>query len=781
MKTAGSALSQIIQSVKPILSRCCEHVKNIDAIECAKDKMLEGEELMTTGKFSAPGKYRRNMNQLKKCTKHVNQIELETSKILQCLQTEALQLAQESAIVAEQRNTDQDLDDIFSNLSQESIPIVLSECDENFLDDEYVDERPATPLPTIDLLVSPDISSDHEVDNVFNNVYYENDDACQDSIQVSKEISNSTGLDFHVISTNIQHPSDSIGNDEDDLLTPPQVHFHENDLEQSVNGNICHELEYILPGVESNAPESDQNIDPKQNSNSSNSSNSCEAELDFLPGDLVSHVENQSPPLSEDIIQPVNTDEEGEIIATEESLLKDCNKSNFEEVFTCSNSGEDLLSEEDVSIEVIMKDETYEEVKVENTQDISNANHSINSNMENVGSCDPLDQQSCDYPLDSGGDSESIIAPVNELQVEQEPDELESGIDYINISASTPQTKQIVKPSDCLSDDSDGIVLYDIACGSDELTQLSMSEGCNIVDQELLLSDSSEEIETERIKGQDTAAISIDNKSDFSPDVLNISSTKVTFEGMNTGDNVDDVTEEPLHSDSSVSGKGLNNQEEVDVALMVLKEAISNDDIQDEFVDLLCSSISRVLGDEEEKSPIIVLNSKSSSLSSASYEESTVHKSFQHSREVLDWVGTHFQNNESYNYDNVNSNSQDKIKQCIVVPVEKDSVHSPIIISHTILKSEKPTKVCINTSLSIKHMAHFLTVQSCPFFFTNTSIEILTEKKNLPLRGYFCVYIFCAHMYLCDACVCVCVCVCVVCGVFVCVSASITKYTNPVP
>ena len=91
--------------------------------------------------------------------------------------------------------------------------------------------------------------------------------------------------------------------------------------------------------------------------------------------------------------------------------------------------------------------------------------------------------------------------------------------------------------------------------------------------------------------------------------------------------------------------------EKVDAALLALKQGIDNSDVVgDEFVDLICSSISDILDTDtstrKTSLPVIQLSDVESS------HETLVQKSFQQSREVVDWLGAHF-SDESNTYDMV--------------------------------------------------------------------------------------------------------------------------------
>lgn len=76
----------IINNVRPHLQKHLNAAADVDVIEYVKGKMVEGEQLGITSKFSAPGKYRRNMRQLKKADATLDSVESEVREIYKSLE-----------------------------------------------------------------------------------------------------------------------------------------------------------------------------------------------------------------------------------------------------------------------------------------------------------------------------------------------------------------------------------------------------------------------------------------------------------------------------------------------------------------------------------------------------------------------------------------------------------------------------------------------------------------------------------------------------------------------
>ena len=129
IRATGLQLLSTIQDSKPRVDKHLSEAGAVDVIEYVKGKMVEGEQLGITSKFSAPGKYRRNMKQLKKAVKQLNGVEKETKEIVDLVDSQLEELlnnvqvgkfesSSESLIVPSDKVTDTtpDDDDIFSNL-----------------------------------------------------------------------------------------------------------------------------------------------------------------------------------------------------------------------------------------------------------------------------------------------------------------------------------------------------------------------------------------------------------------------------------------------------------------------------------------------------------------------------------------------------------------------------------------------------------------------------------------------------------------------------------------
>lgn len=83
MRTSGHDLLETINTARPHVERKIDEAANVDVIEYVKGKMVEGVQLGITSKFSAPGKYRRNMKELRKALASMDLVEEEVKKIIQ--------------------------------------------------------------------------------------------------------------------------------------------------------------------------------------------------------------------------------------------------------------------------------------------------------------------------------------------------------------------------------------------------------------------------------------------------------------------------------------------------------------------------------------------------------------------------------------------------------------------------------------------------------------------------------------------------------------------------
>lgn len=85
IRAQAQQLNAIINNVRPTVKRHLSEAANVDVIEYVKGKMVEGEQLGITSKFSAPGKYRRNMIQLKKGASTLDEVQSEVKDIQRSL------------------------------------------------------------------------------------------------------------------------------------------------------------------------------------------------------------------------------------------------------------------------------------------------------------------------------------------------------------------------------------------------------------------------------------------------------------------------------------------------------------------------------------------------------------------------------------------------------------------------------------------------------------------------------------------------------------------------
>ncbi|XP_066926594.1 uncharacterized protein [Clytia hemisphaerica] len=83
LRANGNQLLDIIDNVRPHVDRLIDDASNVDVIEYVKGKMVEGVQLGITSKFSAPGKYRRNMKHLRKALSNIDAVQEEVKAILE--------------------------------------------------------------------------------------------------------------------------------------------------------------------------------------------------------------------------------------------------------------------------------------------------------------------------------------------------------------------------------------------------------------------------------------------------------------------------------------------------------------------------------------------------------------------------------------------------------------------------------------------------------------------------------------------------------------------------
>ena len=81
IRAQAQQLNATINNVRTPVKRHLSEAATVDVIEYVKGKMVEGEQLGITSKFSAPGKYRRNMKQLKKAASTLDEVQSEVQDI----------------------------------------------------------------------------------------------------------------------------------------------------------------------------------------------------------------------------------------------------------------------------------------------------------------------------------------------------------------------------------------------------------------------------------------------------------------------------------------------------------------------------------------------------------------------------------------------------------------------------------------------------------------------------------------------------------------------------
>ncbi|XP_065668959.1 uncharacterized protein LOC101240342 isoform X2 [Hydra vulgaris] len=82
MRTLCLTLNNTISRVLPDLENLLLEANTVDVIEYVKGEMVEGEKLGITSKFSAPGKYRRNIRKLRNSIDILKTVEKESKEIL---------------------------------------------------------------------------------------------------------------------------------------------------------------------------------------------------------------------------------------------------------------------------------------------------------------------------------------------------------------------------------------------------------------------------------------------------------------------------------------------------------------------------------------------------------------------------------------------------------------------------------------------------------------------------------------------------------------------------
>lgn len=134
IRATGLDLTETIKNVRPPLEQCLAEASKVDVIEYVKGQMVEGQQLGITSKFSAPGKYRRNMKQLKKAVKILTDVEDEVNEILELVDSHLgnrapspaapVVMDDESAIVPTSKDDriEELDDDIFTKLDNDTNP-----------------------------------------------------------------------------------------------------------------------------------------------------------------------------------------------------------------------------------------------------------------------------------------------------------------------------------------------------------------------------------------------------------------------------------------------------------------------------------------------------------------------------------------------------------------------------------------------------------------------------------------------------------------------------------
>lgn len=82
MRASANQLLETISIVRPQVDSLIDEAAHVDVIEYVKGKMVEGVQLGITSKFSAPGKYRRNMKNLRKALASMDVVEEEVKQLL---------------------------------------------------------------------------------------------------------------------------------------------------------------------------------------------------------------------------------------------------------------------------------------------------------------------------------------------------------------------------------------------------------------------------------------------------------------------------------------------------------------------------------------------------------------------------------------------------------------------------------------------------------------------------------------------------------------------------
>lgn len=88
VRSTGIILLQDIERVRPAFDKVFSSAGAVDVVDYVKGTVADGDQLGITSKFSAPGKCRRNMLQLKKGVKLLNGVEKETKNIMNFIESQ---------------------------------------------------------------------------------------------------------------------------------------------------------------------------------------------------------------------------------------------------------------------------------------------------------------------------------------------------------------------------------------------------------------------------------------------------------------------------------------------------------------------------------------------------------------------------------------------------------------------------------------------------------------------------------------------------------------------
>jgi len=198
IRASGLQLTNEIEAIKPSIEQLLTDAGTVDVIDYVKGKMVEGEQLGITSKFSAPGKYRRNMKQLKKAVKQMEGVDKEAKDILQILdehhtvqeeQNSQLSVESVNSVPVDDKNTDNkssspdieilSLDDDATNASTMSLsskaennkPIILNEVAIDDIEPTHVIVVESLPKPRQvereSIIIPASRTSDNFNDDVF--------------------------------------------------------------------------------------------------------------------------------------------------------------------------------------------------------------------------------------------------------------------------------------------------------------------------------------------------------------------------------------------------------------------------------------------------------------------------------------------------------------------------------------------------------------------------------------------------------------------------------------